>query len=124
MITLATLELGRPESFADLRRKIFAVSRTLGYGEVPAGRFATAWSQLIRAETAALTGASLGVVIDPRAVPATFRFHLDGPAIADTPLALLRHCCDTVRLDPLEGGEVGSSPRRRCRRGMPRWTTR
>lgn len=103
MITLAELNLGWYRSSTELRQKIFAVSRTLGYSEVEAGRLATVWSQLIRSETAALTGASLGVAIDVRTLPGTFHFHLDGPAIADISFGLLRHCCDTVRLERLDG---------------------
>ena len=110
MITLARLSLGQAGDFVDLRQKIFQVSRTLGYGEVDAGRFATGWSQLIRNQAAALVGAALTVVIDTRAAPSALRFHLDGPAVSDTPLGLLRIAATRCMWSRWRGAATASSP--------------
>lgn len=103
MINLATFRISEAGGFAEVRRKIYLVAGNLGFPEVNAGRFATAWSQIIRSNAATLSDATLTIGIEVDGARPTFQFSLEGPAVSNDPVDLLRHCCQNVRLEALDG---------------------
>ena len=96
MINLATIPIPGPESFAEIRGKIFSVSRNLGYSEVEAGRFATAWSLIIRDHAGNFKDAAIALELSAVGAEEHLVFRLDAGEANAACARQLIHCCDTV----------------------------